>query len=327
MKVRFLVLIGVLIAVVGIGAALPSVADAQTANAKAAARTLWGDPDLQGEWTNTTATRLERPDDLKDKAVLTEEELVEQNQQAAARVDQRPRAGDTGAYNNFWLERGSISKRTALLVDPSGKLPALTPQGQAWKAARDEAKKRSPADGPESRNLYERCLTRGMPGAMMPGFYNHNYQILQAPGYVAIYVEMIHDARIIPVDGRAHVGAGIRQWLGDSRGRWEGNTLVVETTNMKNLNATNDSSSLVFGTAGDKARVLERFTRLNANTIDYQITVEDPVTYTKTWTASIPMSKLEGDVFEYACHEGNYAMPGILGGQRAQEAAALKSTR
>ncbi len=327
MKVRFLVLIGVVIAVAAIGAALPAVADAQTAKAKAAARTAWGDPDLQGQWTNTTATRLERPDDLKDKAVLTDEELADQNRQAAARVDQRPKAGDTGAYNNFWLERGNLTNRTALVMDPSGKLPPLTQQGLAWKAARDEAKKNSPADGPESRNLYERCITRAIPGAMMPGFYNHNYQILQTPGFVAIYVEMIHDTRIIPLDGRPHVGAGIRQWLGDSRGRWEGNTLVVETTNMKNITSTNDSSSLVFGTAGEKARVIERFTRVDADSIDYQVTVDDPVNYTKAWTASIPMSKLDGGLFEYACHEGNYGMHGILSGQRAQEAAALKSTR
>jgi hypothetical protein len=326
-KLRFLVSIGALAAVMGLGAALPSAVDAQTARTKTAARTPWGHPDLQGQWTNTTATRLERPDDLKDKTVFTEDELAEQNRQAAARVDQRPRPGDTGAYNNFWLERGDISRRTALLVDPSGKLPALTTQGQAWKAARDQARKTSPADGPESRNLYERCITRAMPGAMMPGFYNHNYQIFQTPGYVAIYVEMIHDARIIPLDGRPHVGSGIRQWLGDSRGRWEGDTLVVETTNMRNITASNDSSSLVFGTAGDKARVIERFTRVDADTIDYQVTVDDPVTYTKSWTASIPMSKLDGGLFEYACHEGNYAMPGILGGQRAQEAAAQKSTR
>jgi hypothetical protein len=326
MKVRLLVLIGAVV-VIGIGALLPSVADAQTARAKTGTRTSWGDPDLQGMWTNTTATRLERPDDLKDKTVFTEEELAEQNRQAAARIDQRPRAGDTGVYNNFWLERGEISRRTALLVDPSGKLPALTAQGQAWKAARDEAKKSSPADGPESRPLYERCITRGMPGAMMPGFYNHNYQILQTPGYVVISVEMIHDARIIPLDGRPHLGAGILQWLGDSRGRWEGNTLVVETTNMRNITATNDSSSLVFGTSGAKARVIERFTRVDAETIDYQVTVDDPVVYTKAWTASMPMSKLDGLLFEYACHEGNYGLEGILSGHRAQEVAARKSTR
>jgi hypothetical protein len=154
---------------------------------------------------------------------------------------------------------------------------------------------------------------------MMPGFYNHNYQILQIPGYVVIQVEMIHDTRIIPLDGRPHLGRNIRQWLGDSRGRWEGNTLVVETTNLKPIS---DRNITVFGISGDKGRVIERFTRVDANTIDYQVTLDDPATFTKAWTAGIPMTKIEGPIFEYACHEGNYGMVGILEGHRAEEKAA-----
>jgi hypothetical protein len=298
-------------------------ASAQTATAisRTSPRTAWGHPDLQGQWTNTTTTPLERPDEFKGKDVLTAEELAEQNKIVAERLsfDRAPRAGNTGTYNEFWIERGSLSKRTSLVIEPlDGKLPSLTREEQKKLAERTEARKTSPADGPENRNLYERCITRGLPGAMMPGFYNHNYQILQTPGYVVILVEMIHDARIIPLDGRPHVGKGIRQWLGDSRGRWEGNTLVVETTNFI---AVTDRGVANFGTS-DTARVIERFTRVDADTIDYQVTVDDPANFTKPWTAAIPMRKLGGQLFEYACHEGNYAMPGILAGARAQEKAA-----
>jgi hypothetical protein len=183
-----------------------------------------------------------------------------------------------------------------------------------------EASKVSPADGPEDRGPYERCITRGLPGAMMPGFYNHNYQSLQTPGYVAIVVEMIHDARIIPMDARPHLDAGIRQWLGDSRGRWEGKTLVVETTNLRDIDQRNGA---VFGTTG-RGRVIERFTRLGPDVMDYQVTVDDPGWYTRSWTASIPMTKVQGPIYEYACHEGNYALPGILAGQRKEEKEAAQ---
>jgi len=149
----------------------------------------------------------------------------------------------------------------------------------------------------------------------MPGFYNHNYQILQTPGYVAIVVEMIHDARIIPMDGRSHLGSGISQWLGDSRGRWEGNTLVVETTGLRDVDLRN---AAVFGTSA-KGRVVERFTRVAPEEMSYTVTMEDPSTFTQTWTASIPMKKVEGPLYEYACHEGNYGLPNILSGHRQEE--------
>jgi len=150
---------------------------------------------------------------------------------------------------------------------------------------------------------------------MMPGFYNHNYQILQTPGYVAIVVEMIHDARIIPMDGRAHVGSGISQWLGDSRGRWEGNTLVVETTGLRDVDLRN---AAVFGTS-TKGRVVERFTRVGPHGMSYTVTIEDPATFTQSWTASIPMKMVDGPLYEYACHEGNYGLPNILSGHRQEE--------
>jgi hypothetical protein len=210
-----------------------------------------------------------------------------------------------------------------LLFPETGRLPPLTPDAEKITQQLAENRKVSPADTPEDRGPYERCITRGLPGAMMPGFYNHNYQILQTPGYVVILVEMIHDARIIPMDGRPHVNSGIKQWLGDSRGHWEGNTLVVETTNLRSIDQRN---AAVFGTS-DKGKVTERFTRRGADAMDYHVTVDDPAWYTQSWTASIPMSKVKGPLFEYACHEGNYGLPNILAGHRKEEqdAAAAKA--
>ncbi len=280
-------------------------------------RTPWGDPDLQGTWTNTTTTPLQRPDDLAGTQVLTGEELAERDREVAERVNLDNRRGGTGAYNEFWAERGRLNAQTSLIVDPvDGRLPSLTPREEQRTAERVEARQRHPADGPEDLNLYSRCISRGLPGAMMPGFYNHNYQILQTPGYVVVFVEMIHDARIIPLDGRPHVGPAIRQWLGDSRGRWEGDTLVIETTNF--TNKVYGRSSLVFG-ASENMHLVERFTRVADDTIDYQFTLHDPTEYVEPWTVATPMTVLDGPLFEYACHEGNYAMPNVLSGQRSAE--------
>jgi hypothetical protein len=334
MRARRLIVIGVLATGIGVGP-LAAAASAQTATSGSGSplRTPWGDPDLQGLWTNATATPLERPKELEGKQFFTDEELAERGPQVARAnsTDNPPAAATpTGSHNEFWRERGGLAKRTSLLVDPSdGKLPPLTPEGQKAQTRLTEDRKTHPADGPESRNLFERCITRGMPGAMMGNFYNHNYQILQAPGYVAIAVEMIHDVRIIPLDGRPHVGPQIRQWLGDSRGRWDGRTLVVETTNFQDISDRAISGILgivLFGTSAT-ARVIERFTRLDANAIDYQVTIDDPATYTKSWTAAVPMTKLQGMLFEFACHEGNYSMEGILAGHRAQERAAEAEKR
>jgi hypothetical protein len=333
MNHRVLVVMGVLAAGIVVGT-LAATANAQTATSRSwsAPRTPWGDSDLQGMWTNATATPLERPKALEGKQVLTDEELAERDRQVAQEnsTDNAPLAGNPGSHNEFWRERGRLGKRTSLLVDPpDGKLPPLTPEGQKAQTQLAEARKTRPADGPESRSLFERCITRGLPGAMMGNFYNHNYHILQTPGYVVISVEMIHDVRIIPLDGRPHLSQQIRQWLGDSRGRWEGNTLIVETTNFNNISdrAINSMLGIVmFGTSAT-ARVIERFTRLDADTIDYQVTVDDPATYTQPWTAAVPMTKLQGTLFEFACHEGNYGMTGILAGQRAEEKAAEAAKR
>src|SRR5215510_582942 len=217
-------------------AAQTGTAGKPAAGAKAwkAPKTPWGHPDLQGTWTNTTTTPLERLPEAADKQVLTEEERADLARKVAQRVNaDTRRPGQVGAYNEFWFERGTLNTRTSLLIDPpDGKVPAYTPAAQKRWDAIDAARKAHPADSWLDRHSYDRCITRGMPGAMMPGFYNHNYQILQTPNYVAIVVEMIHDARIIPLDGRPHLNNGMTQWLGDSRGHWEGDTLVVETTNL-----------------------------------------------------------------------------------------------
>jgi hypothetical protein len=296
-------------------------------------RTPWGDPDLQGTWTNTTTTPLERPNDLAGKTALTAQERATRDASLAGAQDRPLRQGDTGAYNSFWGEAGKSSALTSLIMDPAdGKLPALTAEAQK-RADAIESVRRLPPGSWMDVNAYDRCISRGLPGAMMPGFYNHNYQILQAPGYVAILVEMIHDARIIPVDGRPRLGTGLKQWMGDSRGHWEGDTLVVETTNFNDKidEVTGNAMRLpsgepaggryhgVFGTADTV--LVERFRRIDANTIDYQFTVTAPRTFAKPWTASAAMTTLDGRLYEYACHEGNRAIPNMLSGARALERA------
>jgi hypothetical protein len=293
-----------------------------TTNGRTPVRTPWGDPDLQGLWTNATITPFERPRELGDKQTLSAEEAAAFEKQTvqARDADRREGAGADAdlalAYNQFWYDRGTKvvgTRRTSLVVDPpDGRIPSLTAEGQRRADARAAARRRSPADGPEDRALAERCIlwpTAGPP--MLPGGYNNNYQILQTPTHVVILVEMIHDVRIIPLDPRPHASPSIRQWLGDSRGHWEGNTLVVTTTNF--TNKTN------FRGSSEDLRLTERFTRADADTINYEFTVEDPTTFTKPWTAAVPMTKAEGPIFEYACHEGNYGMTNLLSGARAEE--------
>jgi hypothetical protein len=299
----------------------PARSTPQAKKAAAAPRTPWGDPDIQGLWTNTTTTPLERLREAADKTVLSEDERETLARQVAERLDQdKPgRAGQVVPYNEFWYERGTLTNRTSLIVDPTdGRLPPLTPAAQKRWDELLENRKQHPADSWLDRSSYDRCITRGMPGTMLPGFYNHNYQIVQAPGYVAILVEMIHDTRIIPLDGRPHLNQTVGQWLGDSRGRWDGNTLVVETTN---FNDKVFERGAAWGFGGSM-RMTERFTRIDADNLDYQFTIDDPTTFTRPWTVSTPMITIEGPLFEYGCHEGNHAMSGILGGARAEEKAA-----
>ena len=283
-----------------------------------AARTPWGDPDLQGVWTNTTTTPLERPATLSDRATLTEEERAGLDEEAVRNADGVPRERDTGSYNSFWLEKGRRSEQTSLIVDPeNGRLPAFTRAAQQRVDALASARQQ-PAASWDDLNVFDRCLARGMPGAMMPGFYNHNYLILQTPGYVVLVLEMLHDVRIIPLGERPHLSPRIRQWLGDSRGQWDGDTLVVETTNVADTVNEFRVSHTVFG-ASRHLRLVERFKRVTQNRIDYTFTVDDPTTFARPWTGAAPMSLTEGPMFEYACHEGNYAMEHILRGARAQD--------
>jgi hypothetical protein len=279
-----------------------------------------GHPDLQGIWTNATITPLERPRDLAGKAYFTREEATAYEKQILEGRDRDRRGKNAeedvnGAYNEFWFDRGSKvvpTLRTSLVIDPTdGRVPPLTPEGQKDSAAR-EAGSHRPPEGPEDLGLPERCLlwpTAGPP--MLPSAYNNNYRIVQAAGYVMILAEMIHDARVIPLDGRPHLPANIRQWMGDPRGHWEGETLVVDSTNF--------TSKTHFRGAHENLHLVERFTRTGPNTILYQFTVEDPIAFTKPWTGEVPLTKSEGPIYEYACHEGNYSMTNILKGARLQE--------
>ena len=291
--------------------------------------TAWGHPDLQGVWNNNTNVPLERPDEFKGRETLTDEDVAERRRTLIEATwgtpERRVDVGGTGFYDHLWNEYGLDGNDSSLIIEPAdGRLPALTPAGEHDRATGAPPVQRAPA-GLGDLTVYERCITRGLPGAMLPGFYNHNYHIVQTPAYVAILVEMIHDVRIVPLDGRPHLPPEIRQWLGDSRGRWEGHTLVVETTrfpdrvSQRGLVRPHD-----FHLQGADLRLVERFTRVNGETIDYRVTVEEPRTYTDSWTAAIPLNRFDGTLFEYACHEGNYALQNMLSGARARQAAGVR---
>jgi hypothetical protein len=278
-------------------------------------------PDLQGTWNFSSLTPLERPAQFADKPVLTEAEAAAFERETLERTnaDRRRDTADADvaqAYNNAWYDRGTKvvgTKRSSLIIDPpDGRIPPLTASGQATAAARAEARReRGPADGPEDRSLAERCLLFNAGPPLLPGPYNNNLQIVQTRDYVVIANEMIHDVRIVPLDGRPHLAAGIRRWQGDPRGHWEGDTLVVETTNF--------SDRTRFRGSDTQMRLVERFRRVDAKTLDYQFTVDDATAFSRPWTVSLPMTTSDGPIYEYACHEGNYAMTGMLRGARAQE--------
>jgi hypothetical protein len=313
---------------VGIGPWLfAAQAPSSAARTRVLPRTPDGRPSLEGIWTNATVTPLERPAEFAGKEFLTDAEADEFERRAVTEVNADRRDGpaetDVGrAYNEFWRERGKpvSTRRSSLIVDPrDGRVPPLTLEGERNIAQRAEARRRmgGPFDGADNRSLAERCISMPQAGPpMMPANYSSNYQIVQSPGSIAILVEMIHDPRIIPLDGRPHIGKTIRQLLGDSRGRWEGDTLVVDTTNF--TDRTN------FRGSGENLHIVERFTRVDEDTLLYHFTVDDPTTWARSWSAEIPMKKIVGPVFEYACHEGNYGIAAILSGARAEERSALK---
>jgi hypothetical protein len=289
-----------------------------------ALRTPDGQPDLQGIWAYATVTPLERPTELAGKEALTEKEAAEFEQTVVNRNNADRRDGgaeaDVGrAYNNFWYDRGTKvikTRRTSLIIDPpDGRVPALTPTAQKRADDRAAYLKLHPSDGPEDRRLSERCIIWGTAGPpMLPSAYNNNFQIVQTPGYVVIFNEMIHDLRTIPLDKRPHIAGDIREWMGDSRGHWEGNTLVVETTNF--------NDKVAFRGASQNMHLVEKFTRTDPDTLTYEFTVNDPESFTKPWTAQMTASRTDAALYEYACHEGNYGMDGILAGARADEKKA-----
>jgi hypothetical protein len=293
-------------------------ATAPAAKAWTAPRTAEGQPDLQGVWDYRSATPLERPREFAGKEFLTDQEVADVERRAKE-LELKGRA--QSIHPVWWLDYGTNvvgTRRSSLVVDPpDGRVPPMTPEAQKREAdRRAEAAQFGPVDAPENRNLWERCVTREMPEAMLPGPYNSNIRIVQSQGYVVIVMEMIHDARIIPLDGRPHLPASIRTWLGDPRGRWEGNTLVVETTNF--------SDKTNYRGSGANLRLVERFTRVAPDVLQYQVTLEDPTTWTRPWTIEVPMVRSDGEMYEYACHEGNYGLKNMLTNARAaeQEAAA-----
>jgi hypothetical protein len=283
-------------------------------------RTAWGDPDLQGQWNSQTSTPLERPltGELANRDTVSEEEAEALEAEHLARGDRPPAAGDPGTYNSFWFDPGKRLTRTSLIIDPpDGRVPAYTPEAEQRLAAeRAERAKRGPADSYADLPIWTRCITRGWNG--IGSNYSSNTQIFQSPGYVVILQELIHEPRIIPLDRRGGLPSDVKQWLGVSRGRWEGDTLVVETRNFDPRSSYRGSSPALV--------LVERYTRTSADEIDYRFTMQDPSTYVREWTVGRPMRRETGGItiFEYACHEGNTAMEGILAGARREEAAARR---
>jgi len=291
-------------------------------------RTPDGQPDLQGIWTNATITPLERPPMFAAKLTVSDEEAAkfEHQNNDTLYVDRRGATAEADrdhAYNSLFFDRGTELarvdgvKRTSLIIDPpDGRVPPLTPEGQKRIAERA----RNRFDGPEDRPLGERCLlgfgsTSGPP--MLPVLYNNNYQIVQSPGTIMILAEMVHDVRLVHMDRRSHLPSNIRQWLGDSIGHWDGDTLVVDTTNF--------TDKTRFRGSAENLHVVERFTRVDSKTILYKVTIDDPTSFAKPWTAEYPFLATAGPIYEYACHEGNYAMEDILAGARAQDKAAAEA--
>jgi hypothetical protein len=279
-------------------------------------RTPDGQPDFQGFWATATLTPVERPPEFAGKEFLTEQEAAEYEKRTLEQVNSDRRDGGAEAdlrrnYNEFWRDRGTTvvaSRRTSLIVDPpDGRIPPFTSEALRKQAARAEAGRT--LNGPENLALRIRCISRDLP--MLPTPNNNFLQIVQGPGYVAILQEMMHEARLIPLDGRPHSDSRIRGYMGDSRGRWEGNTLVIDTTNF-----TGNSN---FYGADENLHLTERLTRTDLHTIVYEFTVDDPTAFTKPWRGELSMRKSDEAVFEYACHEANYSMTNILAGARTAE--------
>jgi hypothetical protein len=292
----------------------PDAAADGAASAWKAPRTAWGDPDLQGMWPidKLNGTPLQRPESFGDRRLLTDEEFAERTERLAglnARYDNEIKTHKMGI--GHWAEMGQPNRLTSLIVEPAnGRLPALTPEGERRSATMTSSWSNIPFDKVSDFNPLDRCITRGLPASMFPFMYNSGIEIVQSPGYVVIRLELVHETRIVPVDGRPALSPAIHHWLGESRGRWEGDTLVVDVTNF--------SSKTDYRGAGETLHLVERFTR-TPNGLRYEVSVDDPHTWTKRWTAALDMTVQPEPMFEYACHEGNNSMRNILSGARAAE--------
>jgi hypothetical protein len=302
--------------------------DAQTAvkpaPAKAAwsAKTPWGDPDLQGTWTSDAALGipLQRPAQFAGRAELNDEEYKQKVER-----DARTRTAAENAVGSFrgdgaWLNKSF--RQTSLIVEPAdGQIPPITPDAEKRRATRDQGSfGEGPFDNPADFTNYDRCITRGVVGSILPVIYGNGNRILQTPGQVVISYEMVHDTRVIPLDGRAHVGSRIRQYLGDSRGHWEGNTLVVETTNLTDKTSIGLNGNGLRHSA--EMKLVERFTRLGTDLLQYEVTIDDPKTYARPWKVSLPLTSPPGfQLLPYECHEGNYMLPSVLSAERTEDRA------
>jgi hypothetical protein len=308
--------------VMAVGALTLSAADYKSP------RTPWGDPDLSGVWSSAAelSVPFERNPAQGERQLLTDQEFEQRLKQTASQLDtdnaefsvetaDTRNAGAVGSATSpppHWLERSETSRRTSLVIDPpDGRVPPLTDEGRRRIAATPPALGNGPFDGPEQMSMWVRCIGRGVPSTMFPTVYNANTRIVQGPGYIGITYEMIHDTRVIPTDGRAHARAALRQLNGDSRAHWDGDTLVVDGTNFTNRLPYRGSSAAL--------HLIERFRRVDKDSLRYEVTVDDPQTWTKPWTAALDLKRQTGGMFEYACHEGNYSMLNILTGSRAAD--------
>lgn len=339
MNPRYLAFLSALAAVLAL-VSLPMAGQApakqtKTSKAYTPPKTPWGDPDLEGVWPGNMGVPMQRNAKLGERTTLTDEEFAAKEAQARqqAKADAESTASSDTRVGigppSYWTERGKPSRQTSLIVDPpNGRLPDLTAEAQKYRKEARGGKGlpgewKGEADSYADLNIYYRCISRGLLGSVIPVVYNNGNQIVQGPGYVAFRNEMIHETRVIPLDGRPHVGPAIKMIMGDSRGRWEGNDLVVETTNFTDKDAIGSNGAGYPGDPGyhsDQLRVIERFTRTGDKSMDYRITVIDEKTWVRPWTILIQLEKNDDyQLLEYACHEGNYAMVDILSGARADE--------
>ncbi len=323
MQLRLAGIVWILFVLIAPGSMAPASVHAQAStDGTSMPRTPDGRPDLQGVWDFSSLTPLQRPAELAGREFLTDEDVAALEARAAARVDTAPRPGDPGSYNRFWFADGTRvveTRRTALIVDPpDGRLPAYEPEGRARMAAREEARGRNA--GPEDRDVDERCILGFNSGPpMLPGAYNNFVQLFQTPGHVAILNEMVNDVRLVPLDGRRALSPEVRQWKGNSRGRWEGDTLVVETGNFQDLGTAHPAPNMeLLEALGPHLQLTERFSLLDADTLLYRFTIDDPTAFTRPWSVEMTMTRSADRLYEYACHEGNYGLYNILAGAQAE---------